>query len=332
MRGYNMKSSNIRLEVMQTVEKSLDELLTKYLKPIDENWQPSDLLPDSKEPGFFEEIEEIQALAKEMDYDLFAVLIGDTITEEALPTYESWLMDVEGIEEDDKNGWSRWVRAWTAEENRHGDLLNKYLYLSGRVNMREMEISTQHLINDGFDLQTGRDPYRSFIYTSFQELATNISHRRVATLSQKTGNSRLAKICGIISADEARHANAYINFVNRIMEIDPSEILLAFEDMMKKKIVMPAHFLRESGEGIGTLFGHFSDAAQRIMVYTTQDYIDILKSLLKEWDIENIVGINDSAEKARDYLMALPKRLQRISERIRIPQKQFEFKWIAVQT
>jgi acyl-[acyl-carrier-protein] desaturase len=326
-----MKLSNIRLEVMQTVEKSLDELLTKYLKPIDENWQPSDLLPDSKEPGFFEEIEEIQALAKEMNYDLFAVLIGDTITEEALPTYESWLMDVEGIEEDDKNGWSRWVRAWTAEENRHGDLLNKYLYLSGRVNMREMEISTQHLINDGFDLQTGRDPYRSFIYTSFQELATNISHRRVATLSQKTGNSRLAKICGIIAADEARHANAYINFIKRILELDPSEILLAFEDMMKKKIVMPAHFLRESGGEIGTLFGHFSDAAQRMMVYTTQDYIDILKSLLRDWDIENIVGINDSAEKARDYLMALPKRLQRISERIRIPQKQFEFKWIAVQ-
>jgi hypothetical protein len=24
-------------------------------------------------------------------------LVGDTITEEALPTYESWLMDVEGI-------------------------------------------------------------------------------------------------------------------------------------------------------------------------------------------------------------------------------------------
>ncbi|MCH7974816.1 MAG: acyl-ACP desaturase, partial [Bacteroidetes bacterium] len=51
-----MKLSNIRLEVMQTIEKSLDELLTKYLKPIEENWQPSDLLPDSKEPDFFKKI------------------------------------------------------------------------------------------------------------------------------------------------------------------------------------------------------------------------------------------------------------------------------------
>ena len=323
-----MALSNIRLEVMQTIEKSMDDLLTKYLKPIDENWQPSDLLPDSKKAGFFEEIKEIQGLAKEMSYDLFAVLIGDTITEEALPTYESWLLSIEGIDPENKHGWSKWVRAWTAEENRHGDLLNKYLYLSGRVNMREMEISTQHLLNDGFDIRTGRDPYRSFIYTSYQELATNISHRRVATLAKKTGNNRLAKICGIIAADEARHANAYINFIKRIFEIDPSEIMLSLEIMMKKRIVMPAHFLRESGGRIGELFTHFSDAAQRMMVYTTQDYIDILKSLLKEWDIENIVGINDSAEEARDYLMALPKRLQRISERIKIPQKQYEFKWI----
>lgn len=324
-----MKLSNIRLEVMQTIEQSMDELLSKYLRPIEENWQPSDLLPDSREPDFFEEIEEIQALAKEMSYDLFAVLIGDTVTEEALPTYEAWLMDIEGIDQKNPDGWSRWVRAWTAEENRHGDLLNKYLYLSGRVNMREMEISTQHLLNDGFDTRTGRDPYRSFIYTTFQELATNISHRRVATLAKKTGNDLLAKICGVIAADEARHANAYLDFVKRMFEIDASEIMLALEDMMKKRIVMPAHFLRESGGGMGELFTHFSNAAQRIMVYTTQDYINILKSLLKEWDIENIAGINDSAEKAREYLMALPKRLQRVAERIRIPEKQFEFKWIA---
>jgi len=197
------------------------------------------------------------------------------------------------------------------------------------VNMREMEISTHHLINDGFDIGTGMDPYRNFIYTSFQELATNISHRRVATLSKKAGNQRLSKICGIIAADEARHANAYIDFIDRIFKLDPSQVMLAFEDMMRKKIVMPAHFLRETGGAIGELFTHFSDAAQRIMVYTTQDYIDILESLLEKWNIENISDLNDSAERARDYLMALPNRLRRISDRIQIPEKQYEFKWIA---
>jgi len=324
-----MKLFNVRLEVMQTIEKSMDVLLKKYLKPIEKNWQPSDLLPDSMSPEFLEEITEIQELAKEIDYDLWAVLIGGAVTEEALPTYESWLMNIEGVDQESNSGWSKWVRAWTAEENRHGDLLNKYLYLSGRVNMREMEISIQYLISDGFDIGTSHDPYRNFVYTSFQELATNVSHRRVATLLKKAGNHRLAKIFGIIAADEARHANAYIDFINRIFELDPSQAMLAFEDMMRKKIVMPAHFMRQTGGVIGELFTHFSDAAQRIMVYTTHDYIDIMESLIKQWNIENISDINDSAEKARDYLMALPDRLKKIADRIKTPEKQYEFKWIA---
>ncbi|WP_421763129.1 acyl-ACP desaturase [Ekhidna sp.] len=324
-----MNLNNVRREVMKTLEKSMDELLDKYLKPIEEIWQPSDILPDSSAPDFTEEIRDIQGHSAEMDYDLFAVLIGDTITEEALPTYESWLMDVEGVDQDSQKGWTRWVRGWTAEENRHGDLLSKYLYLSGRVNMREMEVSTHHLLNDGFDIQTAKDPYRSFIYTSFQELATNISHRRVASLAKKAGNALLAKMCGLIASDESRHANAYKNFVKSILEIDPSEAMIAFEDMMRKKIVMPAHFLRESGGKISELFKHFSDAAQRTMVYTTQDYIDILNSLLKEWNIDNVKDLNSKAEEARDYLMALPNRLQRLSERVQIPEKQFQFKWIA---
>ncbi len=327
-----MNLLNMRVEVMKTLEKSMDSFLKKYLKPVEETWQPADFLPDATKENYFESIREIQGQAREMDDDLLSVLIGDTVTEEALPTYEAWLMNIQGIDQEDKKGWSQWVRAWTAEENRHGDVLNRYLYLSGRVNMREVEVSTQHLINDGFDLQTANDPYRSFTYTSFQETATNLSHRRVATLAKQSGNSQLAKLCAFIASDEARHAKAYKEFVRQIFELDPSEMMLAFEDMMKKKIVMPAHFLRESGGKIGELFDYFSDAAQRAMVYTTQDYIDILNGLLKDWQIENVSGLTDTAEEARDYLMALPDRLQRISERIRVPEKNFNFKWIKPQT
>ncbi|MCF0057248.1 acyl-ACP desaturase [Dyadobacter sp. CY356] len=322
--------SAARLEVMQHVGKDLDALMAEYLKPIDQNWQPTDFLPDSSNENFFSEVKLLQESCRDLPYDYIAVLIGDTITEEALPTYESWLMDVIGVDQvDNPSGWSRWVRAWTAEENRHGDLLNKYLYLSGRVNMRAMEVSTQYLIADGFDIGTDRDPYRNFIYTSFQELATNVSHRRTATLSKQFGNPHLSKICGVIASDEMRHAKAYKTFVSRILAVDPSELMLALEDMMRKKIVMPAHFLRESGVKMGDTFSHFSDAAQRLGVYTTMDYIEILESLLVEWEIETIRDLNSGAEKARDYLMALPTRLRRIADRTRIPELQYEFSWIS---
>jgi acyl-[acyl-carrier-protein] desaturase len=317
-----------RLEVMNFLGEKIEDIIQEYLKDPDSNWQPADLLPASNSEVFFDDIKELQRQSKELPYDYLAVLVGDVITEEALPTYESWLMQVDGITNGDPQGWSKWIRMWTAEENRHGDLLNKYLYLSGRIDMRQMEISTQHLINDGIENGAATDPYKNFVYTSFQELATNISHRRTATLAKQYGSTQLSKICGVIAADELRHAKAYKSFVTKIFEIDTSEMMLAFEDMMRKKIVMPAQFLRQQGEKIGDAFSHFSDAAQRLGVYTALDYTDILDSLIKEWNLENLTGLNSAAEKGRDYLMTLPFRFRRLAERGLKPQLAYEFNWI----
>ena len=321
--------SGTRLDVMRFVGEKIDASVDEFLKPVETNWQPSDLLPDSTQESFLDDVKLLRESTRELSYDYVAVLVGDTITEEALPTYESWLMDMEGVEQGNTAGWTRWIRSWTAEENRHGDLLNKFLYLSGRVNMRAMEVSTQYLIADGFDIGTGKDPYRNFIYTSFQELATNVSHRRTATLAKQAGCNQLSKICGVIASDEMRHAKAYKDFVRQIFEVDPSEMMLAFEDMMRKKIVMPAHFLRESGVKIGQTFSHFSDAAQRLGVYTTYDYIEIAEALLVDWKIDAITDLNDAGQRARDYVMALPGRLRRIADRTKVPTLEYPFSWIA---
>ena len=326
-----MSAFNVRLEVMKQLEEKVDGLIQQFLIPVEKIWQPSDYLPDSEGDKFFEEVKEIRELAKELPYDFWVVLVGDTITEEALPTYESWLMDVEGINQHDGNSgnpWAKWVRQWTGEENRHGDVLNKYLYLSGRVDMRQVEITTQHLINDGFSIETDRDPYKNFVYTSFQELATYISHNRVAKIAKEYGNKSLSRMCKIISGDEMRHHHAYSTFVKEIFAVDPSEMMIAFKEMMVSKIVMPAHFLRESGKSIGSAFEDFSNCAQRIGVYTGQDYIDIMRSLIKQWNIEKLNGLTAEAEKARDFVMKLPDRMQRINQRIRIPQEQTTFAWV----
>jgi len=318
----------MRLEVMQFLENKVDSFVDQFLIPVEKIWQPSDFLPNSEGETFFEEVKELREIAKDLPYDFWVVMVGDTITEEALPTYESWLMEVEGIDNEGRNGWSKWVRQWTGEENRHGDLLNKYLYLSGRVNMREVEITSQHLINDGFDIGTGKDPYKNFVYTSFQELATYISHNRVSQLAKQYGDKQLSKMCKMIAGDEMRHHHAYSEFVNQIFKVDPSEMMLAFQYMMKQKITMPAHFLRESGEKIGTAFEEFSNSAQKIGVYTASDYVDILKKLTEKWEIDKITNLTAEAEKARDYLMKLPERMAKISERLVLPAETKIFKWV----
>ena len=326
-----MSIKNIRKEVMQTLEKNIDSFVNDFLITPEKIWQPTDFLPNSQKDTFIEEVKEIREISKELSDDFWIVLVGDTITEEALPTYESWLLDVVGIsqhEEEGDNGWAKWVRAWTAEENRHEDVLNKYLYLSGRVNMREVEISTQHLIADGFDIGTATDPYKNFVYTSFQELATYISHNNVAKIARKKGHKALAKMSKIIAGDEMRHHIAYTEFVKQIFKIDPSEMMLAFRDMMKYKITMPAMHLRESFGTKGSLFDDFSTIAQRAGVYTGFDYVDILKKLNTAWEIDKITNLTPEAEKARDYLMKLPERMYRITERIKVPDTKFQFKWM----
>lgn len=323
-----MSIKNVRLEVMQFLEHKVDSFVDQFLIPIEKIWQPTDFLPNSESDSFFDEVKELREIAKELPYDFWVALVGDTITEEALPTYESWLMDVEGVDNVERNGWSKWVRHWTGEENRHGDLLNKYLYLSGRVNMREIEMTTQHLIADGFDIGTGRDPYKNFVYTSFQELATYVSHNRVAQLAKSFGDNKLSKMCKMIAGDEMRHHHAYSEFVTQIFKVDPSEMMLAFQAMMKNKIIMPAGFLRQSGEKISAAFEHFSDSAQRIGVYTAADYVDILSKLNIKWEIDKITNLTDEAEKARDYLMKLPARMSRVAERMIVPAEQHIFKWV----
>ncbi len=327
-----MSIKNIRIEVMQTLEKNIDVFVDKFLIPVEKIWQPTDFLPNSQKDTFIDEVKEIQEISKELDDDFWVVMVGDMITEEALPTYESWLMNLEGVEQDPEkdrdNGWAKWVRAWTAEENRHGDVLNKYLYLSGRVNMKEVEMSTQHLIADGFDIGTANDPYKNFVYTSFQELATYVSHNNVAKIARQKGHTALAKMSKIIAGDEMRHHIAYSQFVKEIFKIDPSEMMLAYFYMMKNQIVMPAMYLRESHAEKASLFDQFSMVAQRAGVYTGFDYVDIMRKLNVLWEIDKVTGLTAEAEKARDYLMRLPDRMYRLAERAVIPDTEYKFKWM----
>lgn len=58
------------------------------------------------------------------------------------------------------------------------------------------------------------------------------------------------------------------------------------------------------------------------------DYTNILESLIKEWNIENMGNLNSAAEKGRDYLMSLPARFRRISERGLKAPLEYKYNWI----
>lgn len=279
-------------------------------------WQPQDFLPDLTQEGWEDSVKEMRAMAATVPDDLLVVLIGDMVTEEALPTYQTLLNTFEGC--DDPTGttdsaWARWSRGWTSEENRHGDLLNKYLYLGGRCNMRSVEVTIQHLITNGFNPQAKKDPYRGFVYTSFQERATKISHGNVGRLARQCGDRNLAKICAQIAGDEGRHEKAYQTFCEEILKRDPDGLIQVFGDMMRGMIAMPAEQMTDGKNP--KLYEDFSAVAQRLGVYTAVDYADIIEHLVKRWDLENLEGLSGATEKERDYLCRLPDRYRKLAER-----------------
>jgi len=221
--------------------------------------------------------------------------------------------------------WAQWGRGWTAEENRHGDLLNKYLYLTGRVDMRAVETTIHHLIKNGFDPQAETDPYQGFVYTSFQERATKISHRNVGVLAKRAGEEHLHRICGLIAGDESRHEKAYKLFMARVFELDPAQAVLAFARMMRTRITMPAVLMYDGKDP--NLFVKFSNVAQRTGVYTVKDYADIINDLVQHWKVETIGGLSDTAAKAQDYLSTLSQRYAKLSERMTFPETG-SFSWL----
>jgi acyl-[acyl-carrier-protein] desaturase len=180
------------------------------------------------------------------------------------------------------------------------------------------------------DPETENNPYLGFVYTSFQERATFISHGNTARHAKHFGDGKLATVCGLIAADERRHENAYTKIVEKLFELDPDGAMLAFADMMRKKISMPAHLMYDGQNE--HLFDDFSLVAQRTGVYTAQDYADIMEHLVDKWNVASIQGISGEAQNAQEYLGSLPPCIRRLEERaqakVKKGPKTGSFSWI----
>ncbi len=324
----NSKEINYELEKNMEVISQLDDFVGHAVDTVlvdpEDCWQPTDFLPDFSNPEAMEEVKLLQQRAAGIPDTVLTSLVGNMITEEALPSYQTYFNLLEGINVDKSllspSGWVRWSKAWTAEENRHGDLLNKYLYLTGRVDMRVVEQTIHRLITNGFDPKSESDPYQAMIYTSFQERATKISHVNTGKLADKAGDHLLSKICKTIAGDEARHEKAYKTFMSRIFDIDPSGAITAFEKMMRKQIVMPAALMGE-GSSRPSIYKDFAEITQKIGVYTGWDYARIIEHLVDYWKIESLTGLDAAAAKAQDYLAGLADRYMRLADRIKAPDE-----------
>uniref|UniRef100_A0A0E0KF69 Acyl-[acyl-carrier-protein] desaturase n=1 Tax=Oryza punctata TaxID=4537 RepID=A0A0E0KF69_ORYPU len=315
-----------QVEIGRSMNAWVEENMLPLLTPVDSAWQPHDFLPCSAGGGgealaaFTEGVAELRAGAAGVPDEVLVCLVGNMVTEEALPTYQSMGNRVRGLSDDTGMSslpWARWLRGWTAEENRHGDLLNRYLYLSGRVDMRQVETTVHHLLRNGMEMLVPTSPYHGMIYGAFQERATFISHGHTARLAGQHGDRTLAKICGVIAADERRHEAGYTMASARLFELDPDGMVRALADVMRGKVTMPGQFMSDGRDGDGehSLFARFSAVAQRAGVYTARDYGDLVEHFVRRWRVAELAaGLSGEGRRAQEYLCGLAPKIRRMEE------------------
>jgi acyl-[acyl-carrier-protein] desaturase len=301
------------LEVVRAIEATVADNLA-LLAPLERAWQPSDYLPDMGSDHWQEEVAAFRRTAEAVSDELLVALVGGMVTEEALPLYSVSLNGLVGDDEGTSAApWARWLRGWTAEENRHGDVLNAYLRLTGRVNMRAVERTVHALIAGGFNPKSRADPYRLLVYTSFQERATCVAHGNLGRLAGAAGESNLARICGTIAGDEARHGTFYARMMDAVLDHDPAGGILAVRAMLRGLIAMPGRLMEDGGDP--DLFGRFAAVAQRAHVYTAHDYASIVGHLVETWNIGRR-AVTGTAARAQDELCRQADRCERLADRL----------------
>ena len=301
-----------KLEVLQDLEEKVRELMEIHERKR-ELWFPSDLLgpaPDEDPDAHFAEL---RAQAEGIPDPARAALALNLLTEEGLPHFHRLLAVYLG----DDSFWRTWNNLWTAEEDRHGQVLHDYARDTRILQQRKLEEMQFEYLRAGFHPEWDRDPYRVFAYTTVQERATQFSHSETGKIVAEY-EPRLGQVLSQVAKEEARHYTFYRTVFEEILKRDPDQALHS------------ASFILPAIDMPGVTMPGFKDLAdviRRAGIYGPRDYLRIVQEQIRYWKIESIEGLNELGRKAQEKILGIPARLKRIAEYMetRTKSKTFSF-------
>ncbi len=301
-----------RMEVLADLEPVVHRLMEVHeSKRV--LWFPSELLQPPPDTDPDHHIRELRERARGITLPMRVALALNLLTEEGLPHFHRLLAVYLGSE----SFWSRWTNLWTAEEDRHGAVLHDYCHDSQVLNAPVLEKMQFEYIRAGFDPAWDRDPYRVFVYTTLQERATQVSHANTGKFASEY-EPTIGAVLANVAKEEARHYVFYREIFANVLQRDPNTALVSAATIMPA-IDMP-----------GVKMPHFremADVIRRAGIYGPHDYITIVQEQIRYWKLETLTGLNEDGEAARDKILGIPARLERIAEamKTRTRSKTFAF-------
>ena len=160
-----------KFEVLSDMEDIVADLMQKHEEKR-ELWFPSDFLPADETTNEELYLKQVRERAKGIPLSGRVALALNLITEEGLPHFHRLI----AVHLGNDSFWKNWNFLWTAEEDRHGNVIRDYCRDSRIMNFTAVEKAQFQYVRSGFEPEWDKDPYRVFVYTSAQERATQISH------------------------------------------------------------------------------------------------------------------------------------------------------------
>jgi acyl-[acyl-carrier-protein] desaturase len=301
-----------KIEVLEDLEETVRELMEIHERKR-ELWFPVDLVGPAPDECPDTHLAALRARAEGIPDHARAALALNLLTEEGLPHFHRLLAVYLG----DDSFWRSWNNLWTAEEDRHGQVLHDYARDTRLLQQRKLEEMQFEYLRAGFHPEWDRDPYRVFAYTTVQERATQFSHSETGKIVAEY-EPQLASILSQVAKEEARHYTFYRTVFGEILKRDPDQALYSASFILPA-IDMPGVTMPG--------FRELADVIRRAGIYGPRDYLRIVQEQIRYWKIESLEGLNELGRKAQEKIMGIPARLKRIAEHMetRSKSKTFSF-------
>jgi acyl-[acyl-carrier-protein] desaturase len=304
-----------KIEVLHDLEEKVAELMEIHQRKR-ELWFPSDLIGPGPDECPDTHLAELRARAEGIPDPARAALALNLLTEEGLPHFHRLLAVYLG----DESFWRRWNNLWTAEEDRHGQVLHDYARDTRLLQQRKLEEMQFEYLRAGFHPAWDRDPYRVFAYTTVQERATQFSHSETGKIVGEY-EPRLGSILSQVAKEEARHYTFYRTIFEEILKRDPDQALHSASFILPA-IDMPGVTMPG--------FKELADVIRRAGIYGPRDYLRIVQEQIRYWKIESIEGLNELGRKAQEKILGVPARLKRIADHMDTKSKSKTFSFEVV--
>jgi acyl-[acyl-carrier-protein] desaturase len=288
-----------KLDVLRDLEGKVRELMASHERKR-ELWYPAELIGPKEGECPDTHYKLLRERAAGIPDPARAALALNLLTEEGLPHFHRLLAVYLG----DDSFWRLWNNLWTAEEDRHGQVLHDYARETRVLHQRTLEEMQFEYLRSGFHPDWDRDPYRVFAYTTVQERATQHSHAETGRLVAEY-EPVLGEILSNVAKEEARHYTFYRTIFEEILKRDPDQALHSASFILPS-IEMPGHTMPG--------FRDLADVIRRAGIYGPQDYLRIVQEQIRYWRIESLDGLSELGRKAQEKIMSIPDRLRRVCE------------------